>query len=316
MHRRLRMFQLVATAAFGFAAAAYAQEATDTQAPAAPAQEATDTQMPAAEPAGPVPIPVPVAESNPAVGEGEPTVAEVTAKPKDAPMYGAAVRWRWLTVPGWFLDLFTQKNVPLYTFSCFALEGFRRKVDKDDPNRTWELAVGLGYQNMSPPDGYWLGKNKDPAQDADMVQTPGLSLITMDVAFVSRQYFGPYFGIHYGAGLGLGIVRGKVLRTSAQYDPVTGQYSVRNEAGQVMCDANANCNETLLNQSEGVPDTGPYGAHRFEETSVPGALPIINLLVGIDGRIPIPKYHQAVEIRLEGGFFDAFFIGMVVGYQM
>ena len=333
MHRRLRMFRLVAIAVLGFATVARAQDAPSSQGSGRLIPAPVYYPSPSAEPnTGAGYQPAPMDQSATAPGEqgqaeGLSASAAKAVDPSKA-MYGLAFRWRWISVPGWFLDAFTQKNVPLSTFSCFGLEGFRRKTDRDDPNRTWELSVALGYQNMSPPDGYWLGDNKDPVQDTDLVQFDGLSLITMDAAFVSRQYFTPYFGIHYGAGLGLAIVRGRILRTSAQYDPGSG-YQVRTPgggppgygSGQVICTQDAKCNQDprkgpTLSQSETGQDLGPYNAHRFQETSVPGALPIINLLVGIDFRVPIPQYHQAVEFRLEGGFFDAFFIGLAAGYQM
>jgi hypothetical protein len=124
--------------------------------------------------------------------------------------------------------------VPLSSYG-YALEGYRRKVDRDDPNRTWELSVAIGFQNMSPSDGYWLGKGKDhQRQDTDLVQAKNFSLITMDAAFISRQYFSRYFGIHYGAGLGLAVVRGKILRTSAVCDPATGQCHVQIATGRPM----------------------------------------------------------------------------------
>jgi hypothetical protein len=227
--------------------------------------------------------------------------------------YGVAFRFRWVTVPSWFLKLFTVKNQPLSSYG-YALEGYRRKRDKDDPNRNWELVVGIGYQNMSPSDGYWLGKGKDPSVDADMVQFRSFSLITMDAAFVSRQYFSRYFGIHYGAGLGLAVVRGKVLRTSAQYDSGTQTYTVHQPGttgnSGVICTADAKCNEALLAQGEG-KDFGPNNAHRFQENSIPGAVPILNLLFGLDFPIPDAK---GLEFRLEGGFFDAFFLGGTMGY--
>ncbi len=317
MHRRARTYLFAAVAALVFDTAAFAQEGPDTQTPAAAPAAPGESAMPAAGPgesATPVAAPEGTAGGAAAVASAD-TVAGNLSDPSHA-MYGAAFRWRWVSVPGWFLNFFTQKNVPLSSFGSFALEGFRRKVDRDNPNRTWELDVGVGYQNMSPPDGYWLGKGGyKPENDTDLVQARNLSLITLDAAFVSRQYFGPYFGIHYGAGLGLGIVRGQVLRTSArQVGP--GQYEVRDKNGNLLCDTSVKCNETGLNGTMTGPDNGPGDPHRFVETGVPGALPIINLLVGIDGRIPIPQYHQAVDIRLEGGFFDAFFIGMAVGYQM
>jgi hypothetical protein len=261
---------------------------------------------------GPPPAAEPAVEPTP---EPEPAaVAGAVAKPEStqAAKYGVAFRFRWVTVPGWFLKLFTVKNQPLSSYS-YALEGYRRKQDKDDPNRTWELVVGIGYQNMSPSDGYWLGKGKDPNVDADLVQFRNFGLITMDAAFVSRQYFSRYFGIHYGAGLGLAVVRGKVLRTSAQYD---GQnYSVH-QAGTtggngVICDASAKCIESDLVATEGRKDQGPNDPHRFQENSIPGAIPIINLLFGLDFPIPDAK---GLEFRVEGGFYNAFFLGGTMGY--
>jgi hypothetical protein len=306
MHRRFSVSFLVVIVGLGFTTAVVAQD------------QGFFPQMPAAEPAAPAGAMVPgVAPEAAAEPGGEPVVS-TTAIPRDLskPLYGIVARWRYIMVPGWLLDAFTQKNSPLYTAKSFGLEGFRRKVDKDDPNRTWELTVGVGYQNMSPPDAYWLGKGSYKIEnDTDLVQARDLSLITMDAAFVSRQYFNKYFGIHYGAGLGLGIVRGKVLRSSAQYDKNTGKFQVVS-GGKVLCGSDPkSCNDTSLQQSEGPPDGGPGNAHRYPESNIPGALPIINLLLGIDVRAPLPN-DQALEFRLEGGFFDAFFIGLTMGYQI
>ncbi len=46
---------------------------------------------------------------------------------------------------------------------------------------------------------------------------------------------------------------------------------------------------------------------------MPSAIPIINLLVGADFRIPLPDKSN-LELRLEGGFYDAFFLGVTAGY--
>jgi hypothetical protein len=301
MHRCLRMFQLFAIALLAFAPAAFAQD--------------TPPMPPPADATGAAPYAAYPSESGSAAGvEGAPATEAIAAPltaPRNDAKYGLAFRLRWVSVPSWFLGLFTDKNVPLSTYS-YALEGYRRKVDRDDPHRTWELAVAIGFQNMSPSDGYWLGKGKDPAQDADLVQARDFSLITMDAAFVSRQYFSPYFGIHYGAGLGLAVVRGKILRTSATYDPATKQYTVVSPTtGAPICDVNAKCSEAALAGTQGSNDTGPSGAHRFQETSIPGAIPIINLLFGLDFPIPDAK---GLEFRLEGGFYDAFFLGGTAGY--
>ena len=315
MVRRPCIHPLLCITVLGFTSTALAQEMS-TQ----PADTAGAMPAPVVSPA---PAPgldtgaAPAADEAAAVATTTATAATTT----NFAQYGLAARLRWISVPGWFLKLFTEKNVPLSTYGV-ALEGFRRKHDKDDHNRTWELAVAIGYQNMSPPDGYWLGKGKDvTGPDTDLVQFRNFSLITMDAAFISRQYFNPYFGIHYGAGLGLAVVRGKVLRTSATYNSATGQYEVRaptspnGTPGTLICDGNAKCNETLLNQYQtgpaNPPDGGPTNAHRFEENSIPGAIPIINVLFGLDFPVPDAK---GLEFRVEGGFYDAFFLGGSAGY--
>jgi hypothetical protein len=314
MHHCHRFAQLLFIAAFGFGTAALAQADAPAAAPAA-----AEPAAPAApEPSGGPAAAASETPSTPATGETaaapeEPVAAATPAAGKmvEQGRFGAAARWRWVTVPGWFLGLFTQKNVPLSTFNAWGLEGFWRKRDKDDAHRTWEIVVSVGYQNMSVSDGYWLGKGKNADLDTDLVQTKNLGLITMDAAYVLRQYFSPYFGIHYGAGLGLGVVRGKVLRTSAR-QTAPGQFQVISADGTLICDANAKCNEILLAQSQlAGQDRGPTDPHRFEESSVPGALPILNLLVGLDFPIPDAK---GLEFRLEGGFYDAFFIGLSGGY--
>lgn len=312
MHHCKRLAQLLLATVLVCASPAFAQDS----APAAADPAATPSAEPAAT-GETAPAPA-TGEATPAGSEtasagSETTVAAANvAKPFSGSHFGVGARWRWATVPSWFLGLFTEKNVPLSTFNSWAIEGFWRMIDKEDRNRSTDIVVAVGYQNMSPPDGYWLGKGKEPTLDADLVQARNLGLITLDAAYVVRQYFSPYFGIHYGAGLGLGIVRGRILRTSATYDSATGQYSVVSGGAQI-CDANGKCNEKLLadTQTAGVPDGGPTQPHRFQENSVPSALPIINLLFGLD--FPIPQ-APGLEFRVEGGFYDAFFAGISAGY--
>jgi len=288
MHRCKRTFQsLSVISMLALSSLASAQEMPDPTAAA--------TGEPGAAPAEVAP-------------EAGTVAAPAAASDPSAAKYGVAFRARWISVPSWFLGLFTQKNVPLSSYSV-GLEGYRRKVDRDDPNRTWELSVGVGFQDMSMPDGYWLGKGKDPNVDTDLVQAKNFGLITMDAAFVSRQYFSRYFGIHYGAGLGLAVVRGKILRTSARPDG-KGGFIVQRPDGTIICNNSATCNDQQLAATQGPGDQW-NDPHRFQETSVPGAIPIINLLFGLDFPIPDAK---GLEFRLEGGFFDAFFLGGAAGY--
>jgi hypothetical protein len=140
MHRCSRMFPLFAIALLAFAAPAFAQDSPPPSDTAGPAPDATSPAEPGAAPA--------TEESAAAAAVAAPATA-VANQAK----YGVAFRVRWVSVPSWFLGLFTQKNVPLSSYS-YALEGYRRKRDREDPNRTWELTAAIGFQNMSPSDGY------------------------------------------------------------------------------------------------------------------------------------------------------------------
>jgi hypothetical protein len=306
MHHHFRLAHPLFVGLLVYGTAAFAQEATEMPPPAEAAAPAS--AAPATPESGSV-----------QASEETPVVAAAAAKPVDSGRVGFAARWRFVSVPGWFLGLFAEKNVPLSTFNCFAAEGFWRKHDKDDRNRTWEIVVSAGYQNMTPSDGFWLGRGKQLTQDTDLVQVRGLGLITFDAAYVLRQYFSPYFGIHYGAGLGLGVVRGKVLRTSATCDQATQQchVEIRQPNPPVSCGhvGEPACTEADLTKSQGTSDNGPGDPHRFQETGVPSAIPIINLLVGLDFPVPLPDKSN-LEFRLEGGFYDAFFVGLTMGYVL
>jgi hypothetical protein len=230
-----------------------------------------------------------------------PTETVTTAPPKGSVAYGAALRARWVSVPSWFLDLFTKKNVPLSSYGVGA-EFFRRKGDMD-------IVLGLTYQRMSPPDGNWLGKGKSAAIDTDLVMFRNFALLGVDASFIWRTEFNQYVGMRYGAGLGLALLTGKLLRASAS------NCTDSNLGDMTACKPSycrgTSCTEADHKASEGVRDDGPGFAHRYEEPSVPGAVPIIDVLVGVDFHIPDVK---GLELRVEGGFYDAFFLGLASAY--
>ena len=98
------------------------------------------------------------------------------------------------------LNLFTKQNVPLSSWGT-GIEFFRRKANFD-------FVASFTYQNMSPRDGNWLGKDHDararhrlrPVQQASRMWG-------VDVSFIWHTMFTEWFGMHYGAGIGLGIVQ-------------------------------------------------------------------------------------------------------------
>jgi hypothetical protein len=225
------------------------------------------------------------------------------ASSSEATRYGVGLRLpRWVSVPGWFLDAFFQESVPLSTFQSYGLELIRRRPGFD-------IVVGLSYQNMSPGDGNWLGRGKAASLDTDFVQFRGLSLLGADIAFVGRRSFNQYLGLRYGAGLGVAMVRGKLLRTSSD-NCTSANAGDESTCRPRVCPA-AGCSEAQLLSTEGRGYDGPDSPSRFSEPAVPGVLPIVNLSLGLDFRLPsVP----GVEARLEGGFYDAFFLGLGASY--
>jgi hypothetical protein len=282
-------------------------------APNAKAVSASEAQPEGAPQAAPAPESF-VPESSAVPAESEAAVvpaAPEMIKPVNEPHFGGAFRARWITLPSWFLGMFTKANRALSSYGV-GVEGFRRKRDAENPNRFWEISLGLGYQNMSPPDGNWLGKGKNPAVDTDWVQFKNFGFWTIDFSYLSRQFFNDVFGVHYGAGLGLAIIQGDVLRTSSA-NCRAGNLSTK-ECRPSVC-TNGVCTETELSNSTKNNQNGesdaPEHPHRFREGSIPGAIPIINLVTGVDFRIPsVP----GLEFRAEGGFYNALFLGAAVAY--
>lgn len=252
-----------------------------------------------------MPAPQAAAVPTAAVEEETPIATAVVQPSSRAPnvSYGVAARLRWVSVPAWLLNLFTKNNVPLSTYSVGA-EVFRRKGE-------FELIGSIAYTNLSPPDGNWLGRGHDASVDTDYVQFKGLGLIGADVTFVWHSFFNDWVGMHYGAGLGIGIVTGQMLRTSngsGCTDANAGNVDACHPIGAACM--NGVCSDTSL-AALGPGMDNPATPHRFVDNNVPPALPIVNVLVGVDFRLP---HVRGWEAKIEGGFYDAFFAGGSVGY--
>jgi hypothetical protein len=290
---------LLSIAFSSLAGRAFAQTAAAPVQPVGAAPAAQTTAMPAPTVAAPAP----------AADETAPLVGTIAATGTRSPnvSYGVALRLRWVSVPAWMLNLFTKRNVPLSSYST-ALELMRRKGEFD-------FIVSVGYQNMSPGDGNWLGRGHDASIDTDYVQFKGLGFVGIDASFVWHSYLNDWFGLHYGAGLGLGIVTGQMLRTS------DGSGCTEGNAGNVaachpvgVTCPNGICSDAALaslNPGGSASTDSAATPHRFVDGDVPAALPIVNVLVGMDFRLP---HVRGWEAKIEGGFYDAFFLGGGVGY--
>ena len=264
--------------------------------------ETPPAAMPAPTESGPPAGSEPGAGTRPVMSAGE--LAEEAPRQRPADLsYGVAARLRWVSVPGWMLNLFTKKNVPLSSWGT-GISFFRRKANFD-------LVVSASYPNMSPPDGNWLGKGHNAGVDTDYVQFNGLALWGIDVSFVWHTMFNEWFGMHYGAGIGVGIVAGDILRTSnssACTDQNAGDISACNPVGSTFVPGSG---LRLSPQSLTPGPDDPSNPHRFADPNVPPVLPIVNIVIGFDFRLPQVRGWEAT---IEGGFYDAFFLGGGVGY--
>jgi hypothetical protein len=226
--------------------------------------------------------------------------AQVQVGPHDV-VYGAGARLRWVSVPHWLLDLFTKQNKSLSSYG-FAGEFFRRKGDMD-------IMIGVSYQKMGPADGNWLGKGREASLDTDFIQFRNFGFVGLDATFIWRSVISEYVAFRYGAGLGLAIMTGEMLRTSAA--GCTEQNAGNTAACRPKYCPAQGCTEADHIRQQGPVDNGPGDPHRFKDTNVPGAIPILNLVTGLDFHIPQAK---GLELRVEAGFYDAFFLGMAAGY--
>jgi hypothetical protein len=202
----------------------------------------------------------------------------VPVRPADL-AYGVSAQLRWVSIPGWLLNAFTKQNVPLSSWGT-GLSVFRRKGNFD-------IALSFNYQNMSPPDGNWLGSSNNALTDVSYLQFRSFALYGFDFSFLWHNYFTDWFGIHYGAGVGIGILGGHIDRT-------------RDLAG---C-TDANAGDTSMCK----PGTNSTTAQLAD---VPPAVPIFNVQLGVDFRVPKLRGWEA---RLDGGFYDAFYLGGGIGY--
>ena len=236
-------------------------------------------------------------------------VPMVDARTQDANgvRYGLAVRARWITVPSWLLGVFLDQSKSLSSYTT-GIEGFRRSGDFD-------FVLGVSWQALSPPDGNWLGKGKNPALDTDYLQFKSFGAISVDAAFILRTELNPYVHLRYGGGIGIGITTGKMLQTSAGTPGCAASPGDTTKCYPILsppCAAGP-CTESELKNSEGNTDS-PQSGSRFKSTDIPAVYPIVNLVTGLDFKIP---NADGLEIKVDVGyFFPYFFVGGGVAYRI
>ena len=121
----------------------------------------------------------------------------------------------------------------------------------------------------------------------------------LDVSFIWHTMFTEWFGMHYGAGIGVGIVAGDILRTSN--DPRSAPTATRATSRSATRSASrpngsGGIEPARRSRSTPGPDD-PTNPHRFADPNVPPALPIVNLVVGFDFRLPQVRGWEAQDRR-------------------
>src|SRR5215813_3738369 len=172
----------------------------------------------AQQPAPPPPQPTPAAPQQPlgAPTTGAPCAAttpppieeEKPAGPEEKGAIGVAARVRFLFLPSGILNLFLSHSTSLTQYSVGA--AFVRRKGKFD------IEFALEYANVSPKDGYYLEKGKDPSQQGqypDRIEFDNFSMISADATFIWHADVVPTVQVRYGAGLGLGFLLGNIVGT-------------------------------------------------------------------------------------------------------
>jgi hypothetical protein len=237
-------------------------------------------------------------------------MVDATIQSATPAVYGVGARLRMTSVPKWLLGLFLDSSVPLTSYTA-GMEFFRRTGNFD-------LVLGLAYQPLSPDAGNWLGKGNPSSTDTDYIQFDGLAAYSFDAAFILHTAFNEYVGMHYGGGVGIGITTGRMLRTSNGSNGPNGTTGCAIDPSNVtlchpvVCQTGP-CTEGQLKATEGGTD-GPMTPSRFSDNHIPTVFPIVNLITGLDFRVPnVPGF--AVKFDM-GYFFPYFFLGGSVAYQI
>lgn len=245
--------------------------------PSALAQDAQS--QPAAEPpAPPAPTLAPLSdEDKKKLKVDEPE----TAAPEPSATIGVGVRMRYIFLPKSVLELFLGHATSL---SSYAIGGevIRRKGNLD-------IAFGLEYANISPEDGLYLEKDRNPALATDypdFVHFDGFGMISVDGTFIWHADLAPWIQFRYGAGVGVGFLIGEIQKQKAP------------------------CGSTTTVDQLDDPNTCMVAPGTLvRKADYPPVVPIVNLLLGF--RI---KLRDEISLNIEGGFRDVFFVGGGIGY--
>jgi len=219
-------------------------------------------------------------------------------------IYALGLRARYLAVPGFMLSPFLQQFTTLSS-GGFGIEGIRRKG-------TLDIVLSLDFSFYSPPDGNYLGANKDPAFDTHYTQFRGLNFLALDVSFFWVHDLTSWLAIMIGGGVGIGLVLGDIYLINNSGPQDGGGCAASNAGNPKQCypinvgpiDPTDPSLQTKLNAtSGGAKDTSATPVYHVSPDKPP-VMVVVNFIVGFK-----IKLHRHFNINVSGGFRDGFVFG-------
>jgi len=243
-------------------------------------------------------------------------VALVEEAGPESANYGVGLRARYIALPEWFLGIFTDESVALSS-AAFGAEFILRRA----PDFDWVFAAE--YMFASPPDGNWLGNGETAATKTDYIHFNGFGFVNIDATAVWNQKFSRWFTLTYGFGLGVGIPTGDAVRASSTRNgddgggPGNAPGCLSDELDDLErchppgCGADGICSERELEvmRDERDPHADPDAEAAAFDLDVWPVIPVVHALVG--ARFTL---HRNFELRVDGGFHNALFLGTALQY--
>ncbi len=243
------------------------------------AQTADTADIPVSESTSPDVETAPLAEPDPSpfAEDDEQSAAPVKkVVAKKSVWYGLRLSGRGVFLPQSTIEWFVERASSGVSELGYGVELYRRTNE-------FELALGLGFDGLSPDDGIWIEKGQSiPVDQPDLVEFEDFSWFSVDLKITWRTELGDMLALRYGVGLGLGIMLGDIYRSD---------FICANESP-------SSCGQL------------PGGKVREKEDGIPPVLPILHANVGLEIR-PVPNFH----VIIEGGLRTIPFLGASVGYE-
>jgi hypothetical protein len=187
----------------------------------------------------------------------------------------------------------------------FGAEFIRRKG-------TLDIVLSLDFSFYSPPDGNYLGANKQVDLDTHYTQFRGLNFLSLDVGFLWVHDLASWLAIMIGGGVGIGLVLGDIFvinngnqcNASNVGDP---KQCYPNGVGPIdpadpMLQAKLNATQCMPGDV-GCKDTAST-PHYHASQDKPPVMVVVNFIIGFK-----IKLHRHFNVNISGGFRDGFVFG-------